>query len=70
MYLEAEYTKGHLLVFHNVSFLSSALCLPHDYSWFPTWLPLRPCRWILYVPPKRRTFSELYSVTVQKIALS
>jgi hypothetical protein len=70
MYLGVECTEGHLLVFHNVPFLFSALCLPSDHSWFPTWLTPGPCRWRLNVPPKRRTFSELHSFTLQKSALS
>jgi hypothetical protein len=32
---------------------------------FLTWLPLWPWRWSQYIPPKRRTFSELPCITNQ-----
>jgi hypothetical protein len=41
------------LIFHT-RFAQLAFC----FCWFLAWLTLRPWRWRLYVPPKRRNFSN------------
>jgi hypothetical protein len=46
------------------------LSLPPAFCRFLVWLPLRPCKWMRYIPPNRRWASiELHGVTTQKEAL-
>jgi hypothetical protein len=48
----------------------SLFCLLPDSCWFIAWLFLRPQRWKLYVPLKRRlSFSGLHDLVTQNIEL-